>query len=123
MSSNENIDFNGRVKRLYLNVISRENMLNRKDIRSIRNWCKDNSVRILKDLTGEYVIEEDYNLAYNAPVIANLKQQHGTKWQTVYPYYIKGELYKLADIKVQSTPKPTKYTPKGRIAARLLSKN
>lgn len=114
MNSNENnIDFNSRVKRLYLTDIVKHNLLNRTDIRTIRKWCKEYAVTILKDISGEYLIQQEFDLAYNAPVIANLKKKHGKEWQTVYPYYINNDLYKLVDIQSKATTNTARYIPKG----------
>lgn len=123
VSSNENkIEFNGRVKRLYLTDIVKNKLINRSDIRSIRKWCRKNSINIVKDLSGEYVFEQDFDLAYNTPLITSLRQKYGTEWQSVYPYYINGELYKLVDIKNNAVAKTTRYIPKGNVSSSIQSK-
>ena len=124
MKSNDSkIEFSSRVKRLYLTDIVKHKLINRSDIRSVRRWCRTNRVDVIKDLSGEYVIEQDFDLAYNTPLIAKLKKAHGNEWQKVYPYYINGELYKLTDIKSKVEVKPSRYIPKGSISASMQSKN
>lgn len=124
MSSNENkIDFkSSRAKRLYLTDIVKQKLIKRTDIRTIRKWCKDNNINVLKDISGEYVMEEDFNLAYNTPLITRLQSKHGKDWQSVYQYYINGELYKLVDVKQKAEAKPSRYISKGSIALEMQAK-
>ena len=124
VNSNEtNLDFNTRVKRLYFSDIVRQRLLNRVDVRSIRKWCEDNSVKIYKDSTGEYAMQQEFDLAYDAPIIQNLKLKHSQDWQIVYKHYLNGELYNLVDIKPKVEPKSPKYLPKGSISKLMMSKN
>ena len=124
MNSNENkIDFKtSRAKRLYLSDIVKQKLINRTDIRTIRKWCKENNINVLKDISGEYVMEEDFNLAYNTPLITRLQRKHGKEWQTVYPYYINGELFKLVDVKQKGEAKPSRYISKGSVALEMQAK-
>jgi hypothetical protein len=119
MNSNEYVDFNNahsnRVSRLYLTSIVRDNLLNRKDFRSIKKWCKINSVAVTKDLTGEYVIKEEFDLAYNLPVIQKLIAKYGDSWKTYYPFYLNNEVYKIVELDMKSDTE-TRYIPKGSIA-------
>ncbi len=121
MDSNENVEFNNgyngssRVSRLYLTKIIKNGMLNKKDLRTVRKWLAENNVPIIKDTTGEFVIEQDFNLAYDAPIIKKLMGQYGNDWKTYYPYYTHNEAYKVIEIK--KSPEPTaRYQPKGNIA-------
>lgn len=119
MNSNENVEFNNahssRVKRLYLTSIVEENILNRRDLRSIRKWCTKNNVDIIKDITGEFVIQQDFDLAYNSPIIKKLMGQYGPEWQSYYQYYLTDEVYKIVEIGTSRTEK-VRYVPKGSIA-------
>lgn len=119
MNSNEDVDFNNantRITRLYFSKIVEENILNLKDFRSIRKWCKENRVQIIKDATGEFVFQSEFDTAYNLPLIKKLTTKYGSEWQSYYPYYLKNEVYKIVELNQKSEPKPKGYVPKGSIA-------
>ncbi len=121
MKSNENkIEFNGRVKRLYLTDIVKHKLINRSDIRSVRRWCRTNRVDVIKDLSGEYVIEAEYNLAYNLPVLQKLKKQFADGWQTAYQHYLNDEIYMITEL--DKKPITKGYKPMGSIAIKFKNK-
>ena len=67
---------------MYLNELS--SLINRKDKRSVRSWCLKNHLLVYKDSSGEYVIKEEFELAYNMPLILNLKAKYGESWVDYY---------------------------------------
>jgi hypothetical protein len=103
------------INRIYLNKLSVQ--LNRTDKRSVRNWCLKNNLKIYKDSSGEFVIENELELAYNMPLIKDLKLKHSDRWIEYYEAYNKGELYKLLDLK--TTKEKTGYIPKGKLSSKL----
>jgi len=118
--NDSNIEFSSRVKRLYLADIVKYNLINRCDLRSIRKWCKSNNVEIIKDTSGEYVVEAEYNLAYNLPVLQKLKKQFADSWQTAFQFYLNDEIYKMVEL--DKKPNPQGYKPMGSIAIKLKNK-
>jgi hypothetical protein len=103
------------INRIYLNNLSC--LLNRKDKRSIRTWCSKNHVNIYKDTSGEFVIQNEFELAYNMPLIKDLKKKHGDYWIDYYEAYNKGDLHKILDL---NTKKETAgYVPKGKLSIKL----
>lgn len=53
------------IERLYVTELSK--YLNRRDKRTLKNWCYNNSVGVLHDegSTNEYVLKEEFERAYN----------------------------------------------------------
>lgn len=101
-------------KRKYLNELSI--LINRKDKRSIRNWCRINRLKIYKDSSGDFVNENEFEIAYNLPIILNLKKIYGDNWKEYYEIYQNKELHKVIDIK--SPSKKSSYKPKGIITSK-----
>ena len=121
MKSNDGkIEFSSRVKRLYLTDIVKHKLINRSDIRSVRRWCRTNRVDVIKDLSGEYVIEAEYNLAYNLPVLQKLKKQFADGWQTAYQHYLNDEIYMITEL--DKKPITKGYKPMGSIAIKFKNK-
>ena len=104
------------IQRMFLSEIAELNLLSRKDIRSIRRWCKIHHVEVYKDSVGEFVIKAEFQLAYDWPTIQKLKGEYGNDWQTYYGYYLNEELYKMIDTNSSSPSNPSRYVAKGRIA-------
>lgn len=105
------------IKRIYLHNLSC--LINRKDIRSIRNWCKKNNLQIYKDSSGEFVIENEFELAFNMPLIINLKTKYGENWLDYFEAYKNGELYKILDL--SKKPEKTGYVPKGVLSSKIFA--
>lgn len=94
-------------------------LLNRKDIRSIRKWCNKHQVSIYKDTTGEFVYESEFELAYNLPLIIQLKSTHGDEWEQVYEAHQNKTLHTmLEDTKASQSA----YKPMGKVTSKLMSK-
>lgn len=91
-------------------------LINKKDIRSVRKWCKKNHLHIYKDSSGDFVNENEFEIAYNLPIIVNLKKTYGDNWQEYYEIYQNKELHKVVHIK--SPLKKSSYKPKGTIASK-----
>lgn len=119
-SNDSNIEFSYRVKRLYLTDIVKHKLINRSDIRSVRRWCRANRVEVLKDTSGEYVIEAEYNLAYNLPVLQKLKKQFADGWQTAYQHYLNDDIYMITTL--DQIPISKGYKPRGSIGIKLKNK-
>ncbi len=103
--------------RMYLNDISF--FINKKDKRTIRDWCGKNYLNVYKDSSGEFVMKAEFELSYNMPLIKNLKQKHGDDWMEYYEAYISGELYKILDLNTNASKTQTRYVPKGNISTKL----
>ena len=103
--------------RMYLSDIS--SFINRKDKRTIRDWCGKNYLHVYKDSTGEFVNENEFQLAYNMPLIKNFKIKYGDGWMDYYEAYNKGDLYKILDLNTNSNKTQTGYIPKGNLTTKL----
>lgn len=106
------------MNRIYLSKLS--GLINRKDKRSSRKWCAKSHLQIYSNSSGEFVNENEFELAYNMPLIKELKLKHGDSWIEYYEAYNKGELYKMLDLNTTNTIKEkTGYVPKGNLSAKL----
>lgn len=73
---------NNGLDRIYLNdVLSK---INKKDIRTAIRWCEENDVNIFSDTSGKFIIQSEFELAYNRPIIELYKKKYGTEWLKVY---------------------------------------
>ena len=102
---------------MYLSDIS--SFINRKDKRTIRDWCSKNHLHVYKDSSGEFVMKGEFELIYNMPLIKNLKQKHGDNWIEYYEAYNKGELHKLLNLNANAGKTQTGYIPKGNLSKKL----
>lgn len=59
-------------------------MINKKDCRSGKTWCEKNNVTIYKDSSGSFIIESEFNYAYNLPIIKEYQMKYGDDWEEVY---------------------------------------
>ena len=106
------------MNRIYLSKLL--SLINRKDKRSVRIWCAKNHLKIYGNPSEEFVYENEFELAYNMPLIQELKLKHGDSWIEYYEAYNKGELYKMLDLNTPNTIKEkTGYVPKGKISKKL----
>lgn len=103
--------------RMYLDDISF--FINKKDKRTIRDWCRKNYLHVYNDSSGEFVMKADFELAYNMPLIKNLKQKHGDNWMDYYEAYNKGELHKILDLNAILSKDTTEYIPRGNLSKKL----
>lgn len=109
------------INRMYLSDIS--SFINRKDKRSIRDWCGKNHLHIYKDSSGEFVMKAEFELAYNLPLIKHLKEKYGDVWMQYYEAYNKGELYKMLDLNIYSSKTQTSYIPKGELSKKIFGES
>ena len=105
------------INRMYLSDISF--FINKKDKRTIRNWCDKIHLHVYKDSSGEFVMKAEFELTYNMPLIKHLKQKHGDDWMQYYEAYNKGELYKILDLNANASKAQTGYIPKGNLSKKL----
>lgn len=74
------------IERIYLKEILPK--IRKKDLRSVRTWCKKSGVEIVRDSSGEFVAKSDFIRAYNRP-FTNLNNK-----KTIKPIKINRENYK-----------------------------
>lgn len=107
----------GPCSRIYISQV--KTLINRKDVRSARNWCKKNKVTVHKDCSGEFVYKTDFDLAYDMPLINDLRKKYQENWKACYALYKSGKAYESLDFSAAS-PQPKTYKPKGKISKKLL---
>jgi hypothetical protein len=108
------------IDRIYLKSIGE--LIHRKDKRSIRRWCTKNHLQMFKDSSGEFVYSNDFDLAYDSPLILKLKAKYKDGWMDYYEAYNKDELLKMLAITTISTSSKSSYIPKGKITMNTLKK-
>ena len=108
------------VDRMYLTELVA--LINRKDKRPVRTWCKKNNVTIFKDCSGEFVYRNDFELANDLPLILHLKSKYGNDWEQYYQAYLQNALHKIIDFK-SDIKKQSGYVPKGNISKNLFKDN
>ena len=69
-------------------------MINKLDLRSAVSWCKKNELEIFKDSSGKYVIEGEFNFAYNRKVIERYKSKYGNDWEMMFDLCSDNKLHK-----------------------------
>jgi hypothetical protein len=62
------------------------------DLRTVRKWCIDNNVLIIKQGKTEFVFETNFRLALELPFINKLKKKFGDDWESVYNLYKDGTI-------------------------------
>jgi len=103
--------------RKYLSVLSP--LINKKDLRSIRKWCVKNRLQIYKDSSGEFVNENEFEIAYNLPIVTRLKEEYGDCWQEYFKLYQTGKLYEVLSFKSSVSMKESRYNPKGKLSSKI----
>ena len=109
------------IGRTYIKSIGE--LIGRKDLRSIRRWCVKNHLQIYKDYSGEFVIENDLELAFEKPLILRLKEKCGDAWIDYYQAYKKNELINMLDFGCDTKNVKSDYIPKGKFAAKISRKS
>jgi hypothetical protein len=101
------------IERMYLYEVAE--LINRKDIRAVIYWCKKSHVQIHSNSSGKFITKNDFALAYNLPLIKDLKVKYGDKWEAMYVAYLDNKLHEILDMgyKIKDT---SRYIPKGNIA-------
>ena len=95
-------------------------MINKKDIRSGITWCNTNNVDIYKDRTGKFIIESEFNLAYDLPVIKRYKEKYGDNWEEMFELAKTNTLYK--SLSETSSTSRKSYKPKSKSGTDFLKK-
>ena len=107
------------LSRIYFNEILKR--INKKDKRSVSSWCRKNKVEIYQDCSGKFVIESEFNLAYNQPIIKRYKVKYGENWLQMYELCQENKLH-LADSKNERISSSTRYKPKSKASIDFLNK-
>jgi hypothetical protein len=95
-------------------------MIDRKDIRSGITWCNTYDVEIYNDRSGKYVIEAEFNLAFDMPTIKRYKEKYKDNWEVMYELAKSDNLYKsMSEI---STISNKSYKPKSKSGTDFLKK-
>ena len=98
-------------------------LINRKDIRSIRKWCNSQNLFIYRDFSGEFVYRTDYYLANDSPLIKRLQNKYKDNWIEYYQAYSKNELYKMLENEFTPKIETRSYQPRGKLAIQLIKKS
>lgn len=98
-------------------------LIDRTDKRSIRNWCNLNHLDLYKDSSGEFVYQNDFDIAYDAPLILKLKEKYNNAWIDYYQAYNKDELLKMLNFGTDAKNVKSDYIPKGKFAASINRKS
>ncbi len=106
------------IGRTYLKSVGE--LIDRKDVRSVRRWCKSHHLLIYKDLSGEFVIENDLEIALEKPLILALKDKYGNAWIDYYKAYKNNELINILDFGNEVIREKTSYIPKGKLGTKIL---
>ncbi len=109
------------VDRMYLDKMSK--LINKKDIRTAKKWCKKNHLKLYKDSSGEFAYQNDFDLAFDMPLINELKFKHGNNWEDYYHAYNKNELHKILDSTNSKKVEQTGYIPKGKLSSKLFGES
>jgi hypothetical protein len=104
------------INRIYLSEVAK--LINKRDNRTAKKWCEKNHLEIYKDSSGDFVFQNDFDLAFDMPLIKDLKLKYGNDWQNYYHAYNKDELYKMLDLNKVEKQK-VGYVPRGKIALKL----
>lgn len=102
---------------MYVDKMSK--LINKKDIRTVKKWCKENHLKLYKDSSGEFAYQNDFDLAFDMPLINELKLKHGDDWKEYYHAYNKNELHKILDYPKSTKVEKTGYVPKGKLSSKL----
>jgi hypothetical protein len=92
------------------------------DLRSVRKWCKSNSLFIIKQGKSEVVPEAGFREAFDKPLITDLQKRFGSEWQTIYHSFLNGEIPNVTELKVIHSREKQSYKPKHEIISKYLSK-
>lgn len=94
-------------------------LIKRKDKRTIKKWCIKTHLPIYKNSSGEFVNEDEFELAYNLPLIKELKAKYGENWVEYYETYKDGGLYKIMNLNTDIIKEKKGYVPKGKLSSKL----
>ena len=110
---------NNGFDRIYLQDILLK--IKKKDIRTALKWCDDNDVTVFSDTSGKFIIQSEFDLAYNKPIRKMYQKKFGDQWLEVYDLSKRNKLHKRESSK--DSPKSNKsYKPVSREAQDFLKK-
>ena len=110
---------NNGLDRIYLQDVLPK--INKKDIRSAIKWCEDNYVNVFSDKSGKFIIQSEFDLAYNRPIIELYKKKYGDQWLKVYNLSKENNLL-LLESSDNSSRSKNSYKPISREAQDFLRK-
>lgn len=106
------------MSRIYFKEILKR--IGKKDIRSVNSWCVKNKVEIYKDCSGKFVIDAEFELAFNRPIINRYKQKYGENWVQIYELAKENKLY-LASENNERISTERRYKPKSKASSNFLN--
>lgn len=110
---------NNGLDRIYFHKVLPK--INKKDIRTAIKWCEDNYVNVFSDKSGKFIIQSEFDLAYNRPIIELYKKRYGDQWHKVYNLSKKNNLH-LLESSDNSSRSNNSYKPISREAQDFLRK-
>ncbi len=93
-----------------------------RDIRSVRKWCAKNGVFIVRQGKDEFVIESDFNKAFEIPFINNLKKNYGKDWEEVYRLHQEGNVIGLTALQTSVPVYRKTFKTENNIVSKYLNK-
>ena len=110
---------NNGLDRIYLQDVLLK--INKTDIRTAIKWCEDNYVNVFTDKSGKFIIQSEFDLAYNRPIIELYKKRYGDQWLEVYTLSKENNLH-LLESSDNSSKSNNSYKPISREAQDFLRK-
>jgi len=104
---------NKGLDRIYLHDVLMK--IDKKDIRTALKWCEDNYVNVFSDTSGKFIIQSEFDLAYNRPIIELYKKRYGDQWLKVYNLSKENNLH-LLESSNDSSKSINSYKPLSREA-------
>ena len=104
---------NNGLDRIYLHDVLVK--IDKKDIRTALKWCEENYVNVFSDTSGKFIIQSEFDLAYNRPIIELYKKRYGDQWLKVYNLSKENNLH-LLESSDESSKSTNNYKPLSREA-------
>ena len=104
---------NNGLDRIYLNDVLLK--IDKTDIRTAIKWCEDNDVNVFSDKSGKFIIQSEFDFAYNRPIIELYKKRYGDQWLKVYNLSKENKLH-LLETSDNSSRSNNSYKPLSREA-------
>jgi hypothetical protein len=79
----------------------------------VSSWCRKSNVEIYNDSSGNFVIEAEFNFAYNQPIIKSYKAKYGENWLQMFELCQENKLH-LADSNNERIYSSRRYKPKSK---------
>ena len=99
--------------RLYLNEVCNAGLLNYRDVDSVKQWCKNNKIPVMKDVTqrsSQYVSLAKFEEIYNRDQVAEIRQKHPKNWENWVELYNRGNFIDQVNAKSSFFKKNTEKT-------------